>query len=251
MPLFHLSTRDAARKPHPGDATWFLPFTDTSSQYETVSVVSIGFNNPIKTINANKNDQISFTITRDASTYTTTATIPEGNYTGSSLATAITELMYAATSSAHNSWVSYATNFAQLYVQPEVGHTRTITFHSISNDAYTQMGVVVETTYASPDEYFTYPVNLHYTDFLDFIGDNFASSDQFNSAGTRSIVARIPLENAYATYLLYEPKFATPITFNANRFMSMTIRVIDQFGEEVVFPQNWPITYTFNLTFTE
>jgi hypothetical protein len=248
MPLFHLSTNDAARAPDPGDATWFLPFTDTSTQYETITVVSIGFTNPVKTINRLKNDQLSFTLTRDASTWTATATLPEGNYTGSSLATALTSAFH--TVSSLNDWIAYDVNFGTLYLIPEVGHTRTLTFHAVERSAYTQLGVIPDVAvYTATNHLFSYPVNVHYSDYLDFVGNNFAGSDQFNSSGTQGVVARVPLDASFGNYILYEPKFPTPVLYSANSLLSITIQVLDQFGQPVVFPPNWPITYTFNLSF--
>lgn len=111
---------------------------------------------------------------------------------------------------------------------------------SLASDAEENFGTIATTNEA------TYSVNLITNSFVDVICPS-VRSDQMTSAKRGNVMARFYVDVPYGQMYTYAPQISNPIKATLKDLTQMELRLIDEYGDQIVLPPNQVVSYTFNL----
>jgi hypothetical protein len=202
-----------------------------------IALTQVIFPNMVYGINA-YNNVVSID---ETSGNTVQFTIPEGNYTGSSMASELESLLN--TYGAYTYTVSYDDNDKKLTISYD---TDTMQFVTVDNSAYNALGIEdVDTVLTSPHTA-SWPVQLQGTDWVEIRCSTFSCENE-TSGGIRNILWQVPVKKSYGSVVFYEPQIENWIHTNVQGLAGLDIQLYDNRGNRYVLPGNCILSLTLHV----
>lgn len=242
MPYLYLDSSDTNLKSSdssPSDCTFVLT-TETALPNPSYSVqlISASIPNLEPSFQASRND--SFQFFENNLTTLRTATIPEGVYTGSDLATALQTAMNGI-GAANTYTVTYSATNKKLTVARSTGtNFRILTSSTCLNELgfdATTLGTSYYTTKTSD-----FVVNLIGTRYFDIVSSFVTNSVAPN--GKRNTLARVYTDVPYGSIINYKADIPHSFEVSAEQLRRIELRLYNERGSLARFNKNQSCQYT-------
>jgi hypothetical protein len=174
-----------------------------------------------------------------------TATLTEGTYTSTTLATEIQTRMNAIAANVYT--VTFNSVSSKLTISTTLPNTIAFSWSAATNNAAKVMGFPTTDSTFQSVKVSSYPVRLDGSLYIDII-TNFRAN-VISSDGRSSIMARIPLSVSYGSILFWENPSLRDTAFYAysDDFNSLNVRLVDDTGNLLPIPDNCEFSMTFKI----
>lgn len=202
----------------------------------SIAVSEVIFPNSVYPINEN-NNKVTF---NEAAGVTDTITIPSGGYSGTNIASTLQSLLN--TAGTYTYTVTYDSITKKLTFAYVGGD---LTFESVANDAYNELGIVEGTLTSSP-LVATDPVSLQGPDWIE-VRSASLSVDNENSGGYKNVIAFVPILVPFGSLNHFIPDRERWIHTNVTGLESLDIELFDARGNRYVLPGNAELLISFHI----
>lgn len=182
-----------------------------------LSVQSFSCANLVYPINS-RNNKIYF---KENAGATLTAVIPEGNYDGANILTAIQTAMDLAGA------LTYTITLNPITKKLTISATGNVQLVDGSNNSYRELGYSIPTA-SSTSLSGSYPINLAGSQFVDIQTD--ITHNNYSSGGKSNILFRVPITVGFGSILYYENNESDFMTINSDDLRSIEFRLLDDKG---------------------
>ena len=232
---FVLNTRDSSQTT-PWYATWQNQHFLTDHMHQNVHLLMDGIIFPNLVYPINKyNNNISF---EEASAVGTilSATIPENNYTGFTLAVALKTIMDAAGTDTYT--VTYDSQAEKL----NFVSTGTFRFtQEPSNGAYEELGITTSSSY-SGNITGDYPINISGSQYVDVIS-NLSSNSYSSTHESTNVIMRVPLVTGFGSVIHFGYDNKHKVLLTNPSFNTILFELRDDKGNAWELPTNASVSY--------
>lgn len=189
----------------------------------------------------------SNTITFDVASTEYSVEIPQGDYSGSEIASYLTTEMTSVGPGTY--LVTFDSTSLKLTFAVTSGTN--ISFVSTAYDAYYQLGITTLDGAAAASIVGDLFVRLDGPEYVYLTSDFHSGSTMFTSSGKAGIIAKIPLYVGYGGYNVYEPQ--NPISLqipldNQSGVREMNLILFDPNGVQYTLPSNCNVQYEFVMS---
>ncbi len=215
------------------DVTWrlTLPTQDNTMNYG-ISLQQVIFENSVYPTNEFNN---RFAFFYGGNNYS--VTIPEGFYTGITMATILQSLLQAVEASFTVTYDSYNKKFTI---------TRGGNFQLIDSTAMSDLGFISSQFNINATSWVSFtPIKISGSNYVDIAMDY--SSQNFSTSTSRHIFARIPVGEEFGSQIVYEPTQPIPIT-TTQTMEYIRIALLDDRGNAFKLPANQELSVVLLIT---
>lgn len=235
----YLNSRDSD---HPeGNYKLYFPINETSLAGVArfmITLHSVEFANTVYPINEYNNKLYWYQVITAAPV---TAYIPEGSYTGSTLATTIASVMTAA-SGGYTYTVAYNTDSKKFTITMAALNT----WYNLedTNTLWEDIGFYTNTAASSLVS--QHPIIISGTNYVDLVTS--INTHSISSSTTASLIARIPTAVAFSEIVYYEPTSPNTIAVELPSLREIFLNLYDDRGNYYKLPKNSVFSITFKVT---
>ena len=196
----------------------------------------------IPNLRYNVNSQNNTIIYKKNGGASTTVTMTPGEYSYSTLLTALDSLLTSAFAT-----ITVTLDLTTDIVTIATGSADTIQLVTGSTLAEEILGFDLNTSDATSITGL-YPIRLDGTTYIDVEALDFPTST-YSTYGTRAILARIPMTSPYGTVVYFvNPHGNNGIQGSVGSFQQLQIRLLDDRGRPFILPANAHVSFTFYVT---
>jgi hypothetical protein len=218
----------------PSDVIFNLNF-DHDIENMLLSVQSFNCPNLVYPINT-FNNKLYF---KEAGGATLTATIPAGNYDGSTILTVLkTQLEIIGI-------LTYTVSLDQATKLLSISATGNVQFVSGANSIYRELGFVVPTSNASSITG-SYPINLSGSNHIDIQTD--IGSHNYAASGKNNILFRVPLTVGFGGQIYYDNTESDFMRISTDNLRNLELRLLDDRGRPWLLPPTAIVSIVLKLT---
>lgn len=231
MPLLYLNSRDQNVV---YDSNQNIEWTITDPRLNslgpcTVTLVNMEVPNVVYPVNEYYNS-VQFTES-GGSTYT--ATVADGYYTGSALATALATAM-TNTASSRTYTGSFSSTTYKITISVDSG---TFMWVDVDNALYNDLGIT-EFAATNASQVSDAPVQLQGTNFIDVVCSELPSTNVTASDDSKRVLARIPIDQNFGNIIFFQPNVGQAIPVSIDGLSTLTIALYDDRGNPWSLPLN-------------
>jgi hypothetical protein len=239
--FIHLNTRDRNEGIN-GDATFYiLSFRHTGVQQLTIE--SIQFPQMLYPFSVARQNYIIYFQEDGSDVVPLQAELQvDTDYNGATLSTEIADKMTAASTGGHTYTVTYSTSTKRFTATTTGTSFRLV---DAEKSAHFELGYNIADPVFYNSLTFAFPVDVSGTKYVDLVS-NIGSSANYNSSGTFSPIARIPLLESFGEAVIYSGSLRQNLRFNENDDV-IRLQLRDDRGRLVDLPDNAHVSYSFSL----
>jgi hypothetical protein len=242
--LLLLDTKDSINTETPYNGQWYItnPTYNTAARFD-ISLRGVQFPNTVYPINEYNN---AFSVVETTGN-TYASTVPAGNYTASTLATALQTAMRAGSGYAGGNAYLVTTDSAAKTFSIVTGTlaVNTFIFVACGNSIYKALGISVSSTPAVTVAS-SWPYNISGSAYVDVVTSIMQAT--VTSGASKHIVDRIPLNVPFGYMVFWDPSNLIKNETTASNIDNISISLFDDNGNPFKLPQNAAIAYTFQVS---
>lgn len=234
--LYLLDTRYSVNPTQPNNSQWYVPEISLAefATYKLKLAEAI-IPNARYVFRTGVNNVIYWHEDDTVGTADLSATITEGFYTGSTLATEIA-LRMTNESTASGLGIAYSGTYDTITKKISIAVLIPNQFYirDGANNCYTEVPFTVSTT-LSPTQTSAL-INISGTLYIDVVSN--IGNMNVSTNGTRSVIARIPMDVAGGGIIYYQNTSDEPVQITSDIFETIQIELYDDTGSRFVLPSN-------------
>lgn len=181
-----------------------------------------------------RNNKISF---KEDSGTTTNITIPSANYTASSLCSALKTLFEANSENTRIYTLTYSSATAKITISINTG---TITFLTIANNSYYELGLLNSLNSASAS-ITTDVIDLSGVKLINLVSSSFGKNVCNVVGSNYSVIASIPINNSFLSILYYNNN-GELIDIDLDNLYQISFKLLDERFREITPTKDYQIS---------
>ncbi len=239
MSQFWLDTRYSLDPAKPHNSRWIVRLGNDEFKPKFIRLQEMSFVNLAGAFPSWSNTVI---FTENAVATEISVVIPQGDYSGTEIASYLTTAMNAA-SATITVVVTFDSNTLKLEFDAGADE---LGFVSGSNTCYDQLGITTldgaVASIVTSDEI----VRLDGPEYLDVVSDVHDTLTNYSDNGLHNLLTRIRLKEAYGGVIFHEPPLHTDLYLSKDiSTASLAIRLVLPDGHEMELPASCPVNYHF------